>query len=73
MADQLDVLCIGNAIVDVLSHAEDAFLATEKLKKGAMMLIDATTADALYGRMGPGVECSGGSAGSISGIEQGEE
>jgi sugar/nucleoside kinase (ribokinase family) len=66
VADQLDVLCIGNAIVDVLSHADDAFLSAEKLNKGGMTLIDAAAAERLYGRMGPGIECSGGSAGNTA-------
>lgn len=66
MADKLDVLCIGNAIVDVLSHADDAFLSAEQLNKGGMMLIDAAAAERLYGRMGPGIECSGGSAGNTA-------
>ena len=66
MAGELDVLCIGNAIVDVLAHADDGFLAREKLAKGAMTLIDAERAEALYARMGPGVEISGGSAGNTA-------
>ncbi len=57
-----DVLAIGNAIVDVLAHAEEVFLAEQGLEKGAMTLIDAETAERLYDLMGPGVECSGGSA-----------
>ena len=52
----------GNAIVDVLAHAEDAFLIRHELSKGAMTLIDEGRAEALYGAMGPGVEVSGGSA-----------
>ena len=35
-----DVAAIGNAIVDVIAPAEDAFLKTEGLDKGAMMLVD---------------------------------
>ncbi len=63
MADQgLDVAGIGNAIVDVLAHTPDEFLIREGLVKGTMRLIDADQAEALYARMGPGVECSGGSA-----------
>ncbi|MGB0681292.1 MAG: adenosine kinase [Magnetovibrionaceae bacterium] len=58
----VDVLGIGNAIVDVLAHAEDAFLDAEGLPKGGMTLIDAGQAESLYQRMGPGVEMSGGSA-----------
>jgi sugar/nucleoside kinase (ribokinase family) len=59
-----DVVGIGNAIVDVIAHAEDEFLAREALVKGAMTLIDAARADALYQTMGPAIEASGGSAGN---------
>ncbi len=62
MAARFDVVGIGNAIVDVLAHADDAFLADHGLVKGAMTLIDADTADRLYGVMGSAIECSGGSA-----------
>jgi sugar/nucleoside kinase (ribokinase family) len=63
MADaELDVIGIGNAIVDVISHAEDGFLSEHGLDKGAMTLIDADAAHRLYERMGPGIESSGGSA-----------
>ncbi len=57
-----DVIGIGNAIVDVLSHAEDDFLVSHGLTKGVMTLIDAEQANRLYDNMGPGVEMSGGSA-----------
>ena len=60
----IDVVGIGNAIVDVLAHSEDAFLAREGLVKGTMTLIDADRADALYRIMGPAIEASGGSAGN---------
>ncbi len=63
MADGgVEVVGIGNAIVDVLTHADDALLEREGLTKGSMRLIDAAEADALYARLGPGVEISGGSA-----------
>jgi sugar/nucleoside kinase (ribokinase family) len=58
----LDVIGIGNAIVDVIAHADERFLAEESLAKGAMTLIDAARAQALYAKMGPAVESSGGSA-----------
>lgn len=65
MADTAyDVVGIGNAIVDVIAHAEDALLAELGLSKGVMTLIDAAEADRVYSRMGPGIECSGGSAGN---------
>jgi sugar/nucleoside kinase (ribokinase family) len=60
----IDVVGIGNAIVDVIAHADDAFLAREALVKGTMTLIDAPRADALYQMMGPAIEASGGSAGN---------
>jgi sugar/nucleoside kinase (ribokinase family) len=59
-----DVVGIGNAIVDVIAHAEEDFLAREQLVKGTMALIDADRADALYHMMGPAIEASGGSAGN---------
>ncbi len=59
---QFDVIGLGNAIVDVLAHADDVFLKEQGLTKGAMTLIDADTADSLYEKMNPAVECSGGSA-----------
>ncbi len=59
---RFDVIGIGNAIVDVLAHADDTFLAAQGLSKGTMTLIDAGVADALYDKMAPAVECSGGSA-----------
>ncbi|MCX8134902.1 MAG: adenosine kinase [Roseococcus sp.] len=61
-APTLDLLGIGNAIVDVLAPAEDGFLAARGLAKGAMRLVGAEEAEALYAAMPPGVESSGGSA-----------
>ena len=61
-AHTIDIVAIGNAIVDVIAPADDAFLATHALSKGAMQLIDAETADLLYVNMGAGLEISGGSA-----------
>lgn len=58
----LDVLAIGNAIVDVIAPCADAFLDEEGLAKGTMALIDTARAEALYARMGPAREVSGGSA-----------
>src|SRR5690242_15185146 len=60
----IDVVGIGNAIVDVIAHADDGFLARHGLAKGAMTLIDEAQAQALYGQMGSGIESSGGSAGN---------
>jgi len=63
---RLDVLAIGNAIVDVIADADDAFLEREGLTKGSMRLVDADEATRLYDHMGPGREVSGGSAGNTA-------
>lgn len=62
----IDVLCIGNAIVDIIARCDDAFLNDNAIIKGAMNLIDAERAETLYARMGPAVEASGGSAGNTA-------
>jgi fructokinase len=64
----LDLLGIGNAIVDVLARAEDAFLAEHGMPKGGMALIDAARAERLYAAMASGVESSGGSAGNTCAV-----
>lgn len=61
---QFDVLCIGNAIVDIIARCDDDFLAENGIIKGSMNLIDAERAELLYARMGPAIEASGGSAGN---------
>jgi sugar/nucleoside kinase (ribokinase family) len=60
--ERIDVLGIGNAIVDVIATAEDDFLVREGLSKGAMTLIDEARALRLYAAMGAGTIISGGSA-----------
>jgi len=62
MAVRYDVAGIGNALVDIIAPAEEAFLAREGLEKGGMMLVDEAFAEGLYERMGPRVQASGGSA-----------
>ena len=71
MTDKVfDVVGIGNAIVDVLAHADDAFLAADGLAKGAMTLIDADRAErALPAPWGRRSRSSGGSAANtIAGV-----
>lgn len=69
MTATYDVAAIGNAIVDVIAPADEAFLQSESLVKGSMQLIDEARGVDLYGRMAPGMETSGGSAGNtIAGI-----
>jgi fructokinase len=70
-AKTLDVVGIGNAIVDVLVQADDAFLAGHGLTKGTMALVDEHQAERLYASVGPGLETSGGSAANtLAGIAQ---
>ncbi|WCP13474.1 Ribokinase [Sphingobium sp. AntQ-1] len=61
-AATLDIVAIGNAIVDVLARSEDVFLAQHALTKGGMQLIDAAMAETLYADMPQAKEISGGSA-----------
>ena len=58
----LDVIAIGNAIVDVMAPCEDADIERLGLQKGGMTLVDTERAEALYAAMGPAREISGGSA-----------
>jgi sugar/nucleoside kinase (ribokinase family) len=70
-AKSLDVVGIGNAIVDVLVQAEERFLDDHGLTKGTMALVDEQQAERLYGSVGPGLETSGGSAANtLAGIAQ---
>lgn len=65
----LDVVGVGNAIVDVIASADDAFLAAQGMTKGAMMLIDEPRAQQIYAAMGTTVITSGGSAANtIAGV-----
>jgi len=69
MTATLDVVGIGNAIVDIIDNTDDHFLARHGMVKGAMALIDEAQAEAIYASMGPAIELSGGSAGNtIAGL-----
>lgn len=59
---RLDVLAIGDAIVDVLANSTDSFLEAEGLVKGSMQVLDSEGATRLYAKMGNAREVSGGSA-----------
>ena len=63
---QYDVLCIGNAIVDIIAECDDAFLVENAIIKGAMNLVDAERSALLYSHMGPALEASGGCAGNTA-------
>ena len=65
----IDIIAIGDAIVDVIATCDDAFLAAHHLPKGGMQLLDSESADRLYAAMGNSRETSGGSAAnSMAGI-----
>jgi len=64
VAADLDVVGVGNALVDVLSMETEEFLEQQSLIKGSMQLIEPEEAVRLYEAMGSGVEMSGGSAGN---------
>jgi sugar/nucleoside kinase (ribokinase family) len=65
----LDIVAIGDAIVDVIATCDDSFLAEHRLTKGSMQLLSTQEADRLYEAMGPAREISGGSAAnSMAGV-----
>jgi len=65
----LDIVGIGNAIVDIIAEADDRFLEIHGMAKGAMTLIDEARAEAIYAAISGSVEISGGSAANtIAGI-----
>ena len=62
MEKNFDILGIGNAIVDILSFTDDAFLEENGFVKGSMTLVNEEQATAFYAKLGQTTECSGGSA-----------
>lgn len=59
---QYDVVCVGNALVDILTQVDEQFLITHGIDKGVMILIDEERSKHLYQTIGPAKESSGGSA-----------
>lgn len=69
MTKPLQVVGIGNALVDVICPVDDAWLTANGVQKGIMQLIDLERARALYAAMGPAAAISGGSvANTIGGL-----
>jgi sugar/nucleoside kinase (ribokinase family) len=70
MADaSLDIVAMGDAIVDVIADCDEDFIRAHKLPKGSMQLLTAKEADTLYAAMGVAREMSGGSAAnSMAGV-----
>ena len=61
----LDVLAVGNAIVDIFGQCDDDFLQANGIEKGVMTLLDAAGSARLYaalGKIGSPQLISGGSA-----------
>ena len=66
MSATVEVLGLGNSLVDLLAHADDDYLSAQEMLKGAMNLIDEDRAEALYAaRVDPRV-ISGGSAATVA-------
>ena len=61
-SSNLDIVAIGDAIVDVIATADEAFVRERGLPMGGMQLLSTAEADELYAAMGPAREISGGSA-----------
>lgn len=66
-ADDLQLVTIGHAIVDVLAHSDDAFLAAHGLTKGKMELVDEERAVPIYSGMAGATVASGGDLVELSG------
>ena len=62
VAPRYDVVGVGNALVDVIAHADDHFIDQHELVKGSMTLVDTDRALHIYRALGGAVEMSGGSA-----------
>jgi sugar/nucleoside kinase (ribokinase family) len=68
-SSSVDVVGVGNAIVDVITKTTDEFVSGQGLVKGSMNLIDDARAHELYALLGDALETSGGSvANSMAGI-----
>ncbi len=61
MHHDVQLLGISNAIVDVLANVDHSFLSEIGTVPGSMTLVDESQAHAIYDRMGPATEMSGGS------------
>jgi len=70
MADAtIDIVAMGDAIVDVIANCDEEFIRAHHLPKGSMQLLTPAEADELYAAMGVAREMSGGSAAnSMAGI-----
>jgi sugar/nucleoside kinase (ribokinase family) len=68
-AGEVEVLGLGNSLVDILAYADDEYLIAQDMAKGAMTLIDEDRAEALYAaRVDPRVISGGSAANTIVGV-----
>jgi adenosine kinase len=69
MIETVDVLGLGNALVDIIAHADDDYLDAHEMAKGAMTLIDEDRAETLYAaRVDPRIVSGGSAANTIVGV-----
>jgi len=69
MVESVDVLGLGNSLVDIIAETDDAYLVAQDMVKGAMTLIDEERAEALYAaRVAPRVISGGSAANTVAGV-----
>lgn len=69
MVEKIDVLGLGNSLVDLIAEADDSYLEAQDMAKGAMTLIDEDRAEALYAvRQNPRIVSGGSAANTIAGV-----
>jgi sugar/nucleoside kinase (ribokinase family) len=69
MTEAVDVLGLGNSLVDIIAQTGDAYLHAQEMVKGAMTLIDEDRAEALYAaRVEPRIVSGGSAANTIVGV-----
>ena len=69
MTEAVDVLGLGNSLIDIIAHAEDSYLSAQDMTKGAMTLIDEDRAESLYAaRAEPKIVSGGSAANTIVGV-----
>ena len=68
-ADRVEVLGLGNSLVDILAYANDEYLIAQDMAKGVMTLIDEDRAEALYAaRLDPSIMSGGSAANTVVGV-----
>ena len=66
---KVEVLGLGNSLVDILAYADDDYLIAQDMVKGAMTLIDEDRAEALYAaRVDPRIISGGSAANTVVGV-----